>query len=78
MLIGIRKGLERGEEKVMKKGLMIEEVKWGEEWKVGIIYVGGKVQNILEKIREEMVRIEREIGWNWAETSTRRQRKGRH
>lgn len=64
MLIGIRKGLEIGEERVMKKGLMIEEVKWGEEvWKVGIIYVGGKVQNILERIREEMVRIEREIGW---------------
>lgn len=78
MLIGIRKGLEIGEKRVIKKGLMIEEVKWGEEvWKVGIIYVGGKVQNILERLREEMVRIEREIGYS-EETSTRRQGRERH
>lgn len=32
-------------------------------WKVRIVYVGVKVEKILERIREEMGRIKREIGW---------------
>lgn len=32
-------------------------------WKVRIVYVGVKVEKILERIREGMGRIKREIGW---------------
>lgn len=32
-------------------------------WKVRIVYVGGKVEKILERIREEMGKIKKEIGW---------------
>lgn len=39
------------------------KMKWGEErWKVGVVYVGERVENVLERIREEMGRIEGETG----------------
>lgn len=63
-MMGIRKGLKRSKKGVMEECLMMEEVKWGEErWKVGVVYVGGRVENVLGRIREEIKKTEGETSW---------------
>jgi len=51
--MGVRRGLEVGEEVIEEEGVIIKEIRWeGERWKVGTVYVREKLEKTLGKIKE--------------------------
>lgn len=61
--IEIRRRLEGNEGEVEEEGLMIKELKWGEKWKVGTVYIRERWGRVLGRLKGKVEEKKGEKGW---------------